>query len=344
MQVRPLGTAEAGVSRIPQQGVPENEPGSIDEIWLRTGDEGPTPQCVDLYLRLRHTERAERSQGEPPARHRHPPDRIPGRGSQVVELARVERLDCRREDNLIGHCGQPPPAVRGAQDPGGDPAAEQLLNEQRVPVRTLPHRLHQLRWEGLADKGSYQCRRVYRRQRLQGEDAGAPPHRLPTALAPLGVTLEDGRSRRGQDQPACSRPLRTCECEKLEDVGARPVGVLDQPDTPPALRQGVQTLQPGGEYRLPDGPSPRPPLAPGPVRTRQQGGAQRPSPAPGLDRCRSPGTPGTPRARAGPPDRTGPPRRAGPVLAGSERQDHPREPVQRAPPADGTYPRPAGRG
>src|ERR671912_210411 len=277
MQVRPLGTAEAGVSRIPQQGVPENETGSIDEIWLRTGDEGPTPQCVDLYLRLRHTERAERSQGEPPARHRHPPDRIPGRGSQVVELARVERLDCRREDNLIGHCGQPPPAVRGAQDPGGDPAAEQLLNEQRVPVRTLPHRLHQLRWEGLADKGSYQCRRVYRRQRLQGEDAGAPPHRLPTALAPLGVTLEDGRSRRGQDQPACSRPLRSCECEKLEDVGARPVGVLDQPETSPALRQGVQTLQPGGEYRLPVGPAGRflPTLALYPERTAHRLGHAR---------------------------------------------------------------------
>ena len=43
--------------------MPEHETGPIDEVWLRTGDEGPTPQCVDLYLRLRHTERAERSQG-----------------------------------------------------------------------------------------------------------------------------------------------------------------------------------------------------------------------------------------------------------------------------------------
>ena len=51
-----------------------------------------------------------------------------------------------------------------------------------------------------------------------------------------------------------SRRLRTCKCEELEDVGACPVGVLDQPETPPALREGMQASR-GGEYRLPVGPA-----------------------------------------------------------------------------------------
>ena len=222
VQVSALRTGKARVARIAEQCVSVRVDRAEHGVGIGTGHERPPLEHGEALVGVLDPEVLERVGREAAAGHGSSPHHLARACGQIVELRGVDRLHRARDRDLGRDVAQVPARVARDEHTTADPASQQLLDEERVAVGRGCDPVDERVAAEHGRPAPRELGRARRRERLQVDvsDPGS------------GLARQDGRCVRRAARPH-SAVARVHE--EGEQVAARPVDVLDDPDGgPPA--------------------------------------------------------------------------------------------------------------